>query len=113
MRVFWKKGYEGASLFDLTKAMGINRPSLYAAFGNKEALFRKVVARYASGPAGYFYESLNESTARGVARRLLRSAVESLESGNTFRMPVGEGIARKRQRRCLPAAGFVLPAHRW
>ena len=43
MRVFRTKGYEGASLFDLTKAMGINRPSLYAAFGNKEALFRKVV----------------------------------------------------------------------
>jgi AcrR family transcriptional regulator len=40
MTVFWKKGYEGASLSDLTTAMGINAPSLYAAFGSKEGLFR-------------------------------------------------------------------------
>jgi len=39
MEVFWAKGYEGASLSDLTAAMGINSPSLYAAFGSKEALF--------------------------------------------------------------------------
>ena len=42
-----RKGYEGAGLTDLTKAMGINRPSMYAAFGNKEALFREVMDRYA------------------------------------------------------------------
>lgn len=44
--VFWRLGYEGASLSDLTEAMGINRPSLYAAFGNKESLFREVLERY-------------------------------------------------------------------
>src|SRR5256885_3768097 len=51
LKVFWRKGYEGTSLPDLTRAMGINRPSLYAAFGNKEALFRKALDRYNDGPA--------------------------------------------------------------
>jgi len=46
LHVFWSKGYEGASLTDLTEAMGITRPSLYAAFGNKEALFRKALAEH-------------------------------------------------------------------
>jgi len=46
MEVFWQHGYEGASMTDLTKAMGINSPSLYAAFGCKEALFREAVAHY-------------------------------------------------------------------
>ncbi|ABX04139.1 MAG TPA: TetR/AcrR family transcriptional regulator [Herpetosiphon sp.] len=46
LEVFWNLGYEGASLSDLTEAMGINRPSLYAAFGNKESLFREVLNRY-------------------------------------------------------------------
>src|SRR5215217_5127451 len=76
MTVFWRKGYEGASLPDLTKAMGINRPSLYAAFGNKEALFRKVLDRYAAGPAAYVREALNAPTAREAAERLLRGAID-------------------------------------
>jgi AcrR family transcriptional regulator len=78
LKVFWRKGYEGASLFDLTKAMGINRPSLYAAFGNKEALFRKVIERYAEGPAGYVHEALEEPTARAVAERLLSGSIDLL-----------------------------------
>ena len=45
LEVFWRKGYEGASVSDLTEAMGINPPSLYAAFGNKEGLFRKALDR--------------------------------------------------------------------
>src|SRR5215470_17599780 len=71
LQVFWRKGYEGASLPDLTQAMGINRPSLYAAFGNKEALFRKALDRYAEGPAAYLGAALNEPTARAIAERLL------------------------------------------
>src|SRR5881628_3765300 len=74
LKVFWRKGYEGASLPDLTRAMGINRPSLYAAFGNKEALFRKALDRYADGPASYVREALDEATARDVVERLLRGA---------------------------------------
>jgi AcrR family transcriptional regulator len=75
---FWQKGYEGTSLSDLTQAMGINRPSLYATFGNKEALFRKVLDRYAERPAAYVHEALEEPTARAAVERLLSSAVESL-----------------------------------
>jgi AcrR family transcriptional regulator len=78
LRVFWRKGYEGASLPDLTKAMRINRPSLYAAFGNKEDLFRKVVDRYDSGPAVYTREALERPTAREVVERLLEGAVDLL-----------------------------------
>lgn len=46
MDVFWQKGYVGASLADLTKRMGINKPSMYSAFGNKEALFVKATQCY-------------------------------------------------------------------
>ncbi|MGH8470385.1 MAG: TetR/AcrR family transcriptional regulator [Gammaproteobacteria bacterium] len=76
LRVFWQKGYESASLPDLTEAMGINRPSLYAAFGNKEALFCQALNRYAEGPAGYVDEALKEPTARAVVERLLQRAVD-------------------------------------
>ena len=76
LEVFWQKGYEGAALSDLTAAMGINRPSLYAAFGNKEALFRKVVERYASGPAAYTRAALEEPPARAVVERMLRGAID-------------------------------------
>jgi AcrR family transcriptional regulator len=56
--------------------MGINRPSLYAAFGNKEELFRKVVERYIEGPASYVTEALSEPTARAVAERLLSGVID-------------------------------------
>lgn len=46
MQVFWQKGYAGASLSDLIESMGINKPSMYSAFGNKEALFVKATQRY-------------------------------------------------------------------
>lgn len=78
LEVFWRKGYEGASLSELTEAMGINRPSLYAAFGNKEELFRKALDRYADGPAAYTQEALKASTARRVVERLLHGAAEAL-----------------------------------
>src|ERR1700733_15772686 len=84
MRVFWKQGYEGASLADLTAAMGINRPSLYAAFGDKEALFRKVLDRYNSGPAAYVCDALNQPTARRAIERLLQGAAD-LATGSGHR----------------------------
>ena len=76
MEVFWRKGYDGATLLDLTRAMRINRPSLYAAFGDKQALYRKALDRYAAGPARYVLEALAEPTARAVAERLFRGTVE-------------------------------------
>jgi AcrR family transcriptional regulator len=74
MHVFWAKGYEGASLSDLTRAMRINRPSLYAAFGNKEELFRKVLDRYANGPLAYFDKALAAPKARGVIEQMFLGA---------------------------------------
>ena len=58
LEVFWTRGYEGATLPELTQAMGINRPSLYAAFGNKEQLFRKALDRYRTGPMSFLTEAL-------------------------------------------------------
>jgi AcrR family transcriptional regulator len=76
MTVFWSKGYEATSLSDLTEAMGINRPSLYAAYGNKEELFRKALERYGEGPSGYEREALAQATARQVTVGLLRGAAD-------------------------------------
>jgi AcrR family transcriptional regulator len=80
MKVFWRKGYEGASLPDLTRAMGINRPSLYAAFGNKETLFRKAMDRYAQGPACFIQAALGQPTARAVVEHLLRGTIDLVTS---------------------------------
>jgi AcrR family transcriptional regulator len=83
MHVFWQKGYLGTSLSDLTDAMGINRPSLYAAFGNKQALFRKALDHYAKGPSSYLTEALQEPTARAVVERLLNGVVNLLTDPQT------------------------------
>lgn len=80
LRVFWEKGYEGTSLTDLTEAMGITRPSLYAAFGNKESLFRKTLDLYEREKLNYVGKALAEPTARGVAEAMLRGAVENVTS---------------------------------
>jgi AcrR family transcriptional regulator len=81
LRVFWKHGYEGASLTELTTAMGINRPSLYAAFGNKEGLFRRVMDRYVDKSAAMLRQALAQPTARAAVRELLREVVRQCTSG--------------------------------
>src|SRR5579863_7556709 len=78
LQVFWRKGYEGTALSDLTAAMGINRPSIYATFGNKEALFRKVLDRYSERMTNYMGEALKEPTARAVAERLMAGTADLL-----------------------------------
>lgn len=69
--LFWRKGYDGTSLSDLTEAMGIVPPSFYFAFKSKEALFQRVLERYLSGHMSYFEDALREVTAFKVAKRLL------------------------------------------
>src|SRR5271155_5212684 len=76
MEVFWRKGYEGASLSDLTEAMGVSRPSLYACFGNKEALFRQALDLYEREKMAYVGEALAKPTARAVAEHLLTGSLE-------------------------------------
>ena len=80
MRVFWKHGYEGASLSELTEAMGINRPSLYAAFGDKESLFKKAVDRYMERGSAVWREALDQPTARQVVEHLLRGIVAKVSA---------------------------------
>jgi AcrR family transcriptional regulator len=75
MLVFWEHGYEGASLSQLEAAMGITRTSMYAAFGNKEQLFRKALERYDAGPASYADRAMEQPTAREVATAFLAGAV--------------------------------------
>jgi len=83
LQVFWRKGYEGASMADLTAAMGITKPSLYAAFGNKEELFRKALDRYVDGPGGYFQQALTKPTAREVVYTLLYEGADALTNPDT------------------------------
>jgi AcrR family transcriptional regulator len=79
LHVFWQRGYEGASLTDLTEAMGINRPSLYAAYGNKEELFRRALDRYVErGPGRALREALAAPTARAAVALFLKSAATAL-----------------------------------
>ena len=83
MHVFWRKGFEGASLNDLTAAMGIQPASLYKAFGNKRTLFEKALARYLAGPVAFVHDALNEPTAFAVADRILRRTAEFLTEGRS------------------------------
>jgi AcrR family transcriptional regulator len=85
LQVFWKRGYEGSSIAELTEALGINKPSLYAAFGNKEDLFKKALTRYALGPVAFVNDVLNEPTARKVAESFLEKAADALTSPNNPR----------------------------
>lgn len=73
MWLFWEHGYEGTSISDLTKAMGVNTPSLYAAFGGKDELFREAVALYRDTDGSMTDRALaNEPTARAAVEAMLR-----------------------------------------
>ena len=81
LNVFWKKGFEGTSLSDLTEAMTITRPSLYAAFGNKEALFRKALDRYQNTCMSFLEGVLAKPTARAVAEGFLQGFADVATGG--------------------------------
>jgi AcrR family transcriptional regulator len=78
MLLFWERGYEGTSMSDLTQAMGLNPSSIYAAFGDKHALFQQAVKRYLEKRATYAGKALEEPTLERVVRALFDSTVTFL-----------------------------------
>lgn len=77
MELFWRKGYDGTSLSELTDVMDINKPSLYAAFGNKESLFRKALDRYEGERVGAAVKALGEPVARDAIEQLLLVTIDT------------------------------------
>jgi AcrR family transcriptional regulator len=75
MRVFWEKGYEGASLRDLTEAMGIDRKSMYLTLGNKEALFKRALNRYVATQLAFVPKAFAKPTLREFVDDFLNTAI--------------------------------------
>lgn len=82
LRLFWSHGYEGTSVAMLADAMGIKVPSLYAAFGNKEALFMKAVERYGELNGAMYHDAFRKTTSAGMARAVLEGEVELVTRTN-------------------------------
>jgi AcrR family transcriptional regulator len=80
MRLFWDRGFEGTSMADLSQAMGIHPSSIYAAFGDKQALFALAAKRYAAVPAQYMVKALEQPTLRGFILAAFDNTVEFLGS---------------------------------
>jgi AcrR family transcriptional regulator len=112
MLAFWENGYEQTSTRELTAAMGIAAPSLYAAFGDKRRLFDQAVARYSAQPGNLVVEQLDAPTAREGIAAMLHAAAErytdaatprgcfivSEPSLATFRAASGAAIRERLQR---------------
>jgi AcrR family transcriptional regulator len=82
LEVFWNRGYEGATLPELTRAMGINKPSLYAAFGNKEQLFHRTLDHYRDGPQAFLFEAFRKPTAREVVEAIFSGFIRMQRGGS-------------------------------
>ncbi|WP_225767633.1 TetR/AcrR family transcriptional regulator [Inquilinus sp. Marseille-Q2685] len=101
MRLFWRHGYEGVSIGDLTKAIGIAPPSLYAAFGSKAGLYREALDRYESSTVSLDADLVaSAATLAEAVRRLLETAVRSVTHPD-------------RERGCMVSSGMIAchPEH--
>ena len=85
MNVFWEKSYEGATITDLSEAMGINRSSMYTVFGNKKSIFHRVMDRYLEGRMTYVKHALAQSSLREVVAGLIHGTAEFLATPNNPR----------------------------
>lgn len=84
--VFWEKGYDGTSLTDLTSAMGINRPSLYATYGNKRDLFLRAIDRYAATHGSRAFSALRlEPDNRIAVQRFFEASIDCALADGTPR----------------------------
>ncbi|WP_422929649.1 TetR/AcrR family transcriptional regulator [Singulisphaera sp. PoT] len=93
LEVFWNRGYEGATLPELTRAMGINKPSLYAAFGNKEQLFHKTLDRYRDGPQAFLFEAFGKPTAREVVEAIFSGFIRMQRGGSRGCLVISGALA--------------------
>ena len=95
LELFWRHGFEGTSTTQLTAAMGIAPPSLYAAFGSKEALFREALALYGQRYGAFLSGPMSDSgTAREAVEQMLQGAARQFADGQH---PLG----------CMVAAGAL------
>ncbi|WP_342565383.1 TetR/AcrR family transcriptional regulator [Paenibacillus sp. FSL R7-0345] len=86
LQLFWEKGFEATSLSDLTSAMGIQRPSIYSAFGDKKALFEAALRKYTrSHAADVRARFQNHSSVREEFRTFFENLVETEYSQSTSR----------------------------
>lgn len=84
IEVFWRLGYEGASLAELTEAMGIKKPSLYAAFGSKEELFVRALERYGQRYHGHLRQLLSRPRAYDILESYLRDTATAVRAGDAL-----------------------------
>ena len=100
MKLFWKHGFDGVSISDVTAVTGVNRRSIYDEFGSKEKLFMRAAERYLAGPSGYVSDALTRPSAREVAEAMVHGAAD-LVSGTILGCltTVGEapGLAELRE----------------
>ncbi|MES9968393.1 MAG: TetR/AcrR family transcriptional regulator [Candidatus Thiodiazotropha sp.] len=105
MRVFWENGYSGTSMSDLTEALGINKPSLYAAFGNKEQLFETALNHYMSHYGAPIFERLKEPADAPLSERIRSYMLGIIDVINNRQSPKGCLFVKS----CCEAGSTAIP----